>query len=250
MAGGSLIKVLETKNLKRWEKVTMEARLILESLIQSGKEIADGATQYAEKHLGLPTDAEQQKTVLKNVGTGAAIGAATTLLLGTKAGRRIAGKVAAAGTIATVGALAYQAYKRWSQNHGTTPSAEDAPLAALSGPAADKRNLTILRAMVAAANADGSIDPSEKAAIAAQLQTMDVSEESKAWLQREFQTPRTPWNVASLADTPAAAAEIYTFSSLIIDEANPSEEAYLEELRAALQLEPGLAADLKAQFAR
>ncbi|MCH9669881.1 MAG: tellurite resistance TerB family protein, partial [Gammaproteobacteria bacterium] len=53
--------------------------------------------------------------------------------------------------------------------------------------------------------------------------------------------------VAKGADSPAAAAEIYLLSLLVIDEVNPEERAYLQTLATELGLSPALVAELEKQ---
>jgi len=227
----------------------MDVRSILDSLMAAGKNVSSQATNFAEKNLGLPSDPQSKSEVLKTVGAGAAIGSIATLLLGTKAGRKISGKLAVAGTLAAAGTVAYKAYQQWANSQGKTTSEQsDAPMATLTGVSADRRSLTILRAMIAAANADGQIDASENSAIDEQMKQLDLPEDSQEWVRKELRTPRNAWGVASLSDSPAAAAEIYAVSSLIVDHQNEAEKAYLEDLRSALQLDPGFVKTLAREF--
>jgi uncharacterized membrane protein YebE (DUF533 family) len=53
--------------------------------------------------------------------------------------------------------------------------------------------------------------------------------------------------LARSADSPQARREIYAASVAIIDEQNPMERAWLNQLATALQLEPALAAELERQ---
>lgn len=227
----------------------MDVRSLLDSLMNAGRTATEHATDFAERNLGLPTDPDTQRDVLKTLGAGAALGGIATMILGTKTGRKIAGRVAAVGTLAAVGTVAYQAYEAWASKKGVAADAsKDLPMATLVGEDADKRSLTILRAMVAAAHADGEIDMAESLAIDEQMEKLQLPSDSRQWLRKELQSPRNAWNVASLADSPAAAAEIYTVSRIIVDQENPAEQAYLEELRAALQLDSGFVSALEQQI--
>jgi len=53
--------------------------------------------------------------------------------------------------------------------------------------------------------------------------------------------------LARNADSPQAAREIYVVSAVMIDEQNPMERAWLEQLAGALKIEPNLARELEQQ---
>ncbi|PNE01460.1 hypothetical protein A15D_02955 [Alcanivorax sp. MD8A] len=50
-----------------------------------------------------------------------------------------------------------------------------------------------------------------------------------------------------MADSPQAAREIYLVSVVMVDEQNPMERAWLDQLASALTLDAGLAAELEQQ---
>ena len=101
--------------------------------------------------------------------------------------------------------------------------------------------------MIAAANADGHIDAEEKQTIQAKLTELDLSDETLAGLQAELVGPLTPDQLALQVDSRAAASEVYLLSSLIVDEANPMERSYLNQLARALGLPPELTAKLEQE---
>lgn len=108
-----------------------------------------------------------------------ATGAIAAVLLGTKTGRGIAGNALAIGGLAAIAGLGYQAYKNYQA--GQAPAApSDAPSAnnpvllpppaeSGFGPASPAGSnefvLVLIRAMIAAAKADGHIDDAERALI-------------------------------------------------------------------------------------
>jgi uncharacterized membrane protein YebE (DUF533 family) len=53
--------------------------------------------------------------------------------------------------------------------------------------------------------------------------------------------------MASQADSPQAAREMYLVSAVIADEQNPMERAWLDQLAAALKLPLGMAQELDRQ---
>lgn len=187
----------------------------------------------------LQTDPNMQKTAM----TGAA-GLAAGLLLG-KGGF---GKLAKLGAAAAVGGLAYSAWQKYQQGQGGPAPQPDAfhPSAE-----ADKEQLgkTLVRAMIAAAKADGRIDAEEKEKIFAKLETMPLSAEEKAFVFDELAGPLDINAVAARADTPEHAAEIYAASLVAMTPDTAAERAYLEALAQKLKLPPALVSEIHAAAA-
>ncbi len=91
----------------------MDARRIFDDLLSSGQQLARQGQQYLEKSFGVPADGPGRDQALGNLGKGAAVGGVLALLLGTRAGRRVAGPLLKIGGAAALGALGYAAYKKW-----------------------------------------------------------------------------------------------------------------------------------------
>jgi uncharacterized membrane protein YebE (DUF533 family) len=199
---------------------------------------------------------QQAGGLLGGFGGGAVTGGLAGLLLGSKGTRKLAGNVVAYGGMAVAGALAYRAYQNYQAGKQASPAAvAETPL--LPPPTdtpfnpvqhADRQTLgrNLLRAMIAAAKADGHIDNTEQANIFAQMDKLNVSADDKVFVMDELRRPLDVDAVASAARTPEEAAEIYTVSLLAIDVDNPSERAYLSLLAARLNLEDKLVAHLHA----
>jgi uncharacterized membrane protein YebE (DUF533 family) len=200
---------------------------------------------------------EQAKGFLQSQGGGliggAAAGALTTLLLGTKTGRDVAGDALKLGTAAALGGLAYKAYTNYRDGKpliGTR--AADYIKAAQSGatlpgaPSANEHAMLLLRAMIAAALSDGLIDAAERQRIVGRLTDIGISAEEQTFLDREIAAPWSPQQFAAVAATPEIRSEIYLASSIAIDADTPAEKAYLRYLAATLGLEDGLVAHLEA----
>jgi uncharacterized membrane protein YebE (DUF533 family) len=184
---------------------------------------------------------------------GAAAGALTTLLLGTKTGRDIAGDALKLGTAAALGGLAYKAYTNYRDGKpliGTR--AAEYIKAAQSGatlpgaPPADAHALLLLRAMIAAALSDGLIDAAERQQIVGRLAQIGLDSEEQAFLDREIAAPWSPQQFAAAATTPEVRSEVYLASSIAIESDTPAEKAYLRYLAATLGLEDALVAHLDA----
>jgi uncharacterized membrane protein YebE (DUF533 family) len=119
----------------------------------------------------------------------------------------------------------------------------------LSGTAAQNRSVALLRALIAAAKADGHIDVAERAKINDQLRHLDLDAEIARFIDQEIARPLDVQEVAAGADSPEGAAEIYLASLLVIDDQNPAERSYLDELARALGLAPDLVTRLEAEVA-
>lgn len=203
-------------------------------------------------------------------GAGAATGAAATgalgLLLGSKQARRYAGKAAKFGGIAAIGLMAYKAYGTWqAQQQAPTPGTSDgvspdgrptSPVRALPAPRTVDRlaatevephSRAMLCAMIAAAKADGHLDPHERSLMDAELGRLAADHALRQWVDTELQRPLDPAEVARTATTPEIAAEMYLASLLVADAQSFMERAYLDELARQLQLAPTLKAALEAQ---
>lgn len=109
----------------------------------------------------------------------------------------------------------------------------------------DVRALVLLRAMIAAANADGEIDPVELEQIETNAIRLELPESARTWLRRELKTPRNVYSIASITEHPADAIAAYIVSHLIVDHQNDAEQAFLDELAGALQLTPRMVVEIE-----
>ncbi|MFP9138276.1 tellurite resistance TerB family protein [Devosia sp. XGJD_8] len=191
----------------------------------------------------LQTDKNTQRTAM----TGAAGLAAGMLLSGGGLGK-LAGNAVKLGAVAAVGGLAYNAWQNYQNNQqagAPTAPAQDAFIP----PASDTQGQeelgkTLVRAMIAAAKADGRIDAEEKEAIFGKLETMNLSSEEKAWVFDELSSPLDINAVVARADTPAHASEIYAASLVAITAETAAERAYLDALATKLKLDPALVSEI------
>lgn len=190
----------------------------------------------------IQTDPNTQRTAM----TGAAGLAAGLLLSGGKP-TKLLGNAAKLGAVAAVGGLAYKAWQSYQEKQAGAAQAprEDAFIPAPGNAAAEEElGKSLVRAMIAAAKADGRIDAEEKDAIFERLKTMPLSAEEKAWVFDELSTPLDINAVVARADTPEHAAEIYAASLVAITADTPAEQAYLEALAAKLRLDPALVTEI------
>lgn len=192
----------------------------------------------------LQTDQNTQRTAM----TGAAGLAAGMLLSGGGLGK-LAGNAVKIGAVAAVGGLAYSAWQNYQKNQQPGSQAPVPVQDAFIPPAADtagqeELGKSLVRAMIAAAKADGKIDAEEKEAIFGKLETMNLSSEEKAWVFDELSSPLDINAVAARADTPEHATEIYAASLVAITADTASERAYLDALASKLKLDPALVSEI------
>lgn len=225
----------------------MALKDMLDQMLAAGRGLATQGQAYAEQKLNVPSDGPERDAALSNLGTGALAGGALALLLGTGAGRKLAGTAAAIGGIGALGKVAYDAFQSWQADQSTTAVQSGTPLGQLTGDAAEQRSRLLFRAMIAAAKADGHIDEAERAAIGSASSQIGLDDDTRLMLEAELARPLDAAEIAAGADSAEAAAEIYLASLFVIDIDQPSERAYLDRLASALKLEPGLAQQLEAK---
>lgn len=183
---------------------------------------------------------------------GGLAGGLASNLLTTKKGRKMSKKALKMGGIAAVGALAYGAYQKYSNQ--TTPSAQ--PLSQQGEPqqlqqppegstfippkndrhAQDQLGMTLVRAMIAAARSDGTLDAQESQTIFQRIQSLPLEEDEKNLLVEEMGRPVDIDILVREATNVETASEIYVASLLAIDVDTPEEQSYLAMLAARLKL--------------
>lgn len=228
------------------EGKSMSNRNLLESLLQSGQDLAQRGQKFAEKQLGVPESGAERDQALSNLGKGAAVGGLLALLLGTGFGRRVAGPLLKIGGIAAVGTIGYNAYRKWQANQNSV-SIPGESIDKLTDESAQARSLLLIRAMIAAANADGHIDERERSAISSRIQGLEISSEDRQLLLAEIDHPLSGEDLAKQADSIIAKSEVYLTSLLLVDEQDTVEREYLNSLAQALGLPWELVKQLEAE---
>ena len=112
------------------------------------------------------------------------------------------------------------------------------PLAspAVEGPG-DSEALLLVRAMVAAASADGIVDGEERESIFARLHAAGLSEEEKIFVAGELSSPPGIEEILSGVKSPELARRVYAVSLLAVTVDTDEERGYLGELRRGLGLD-------------
>ncbi|MFN4171031.1 MAG: tellurite resistance TerB family protein [Pseudorhodobacter sp.] len=233
-----------------------DARSLLDGLIGQLGGAAGGTGGGLE---GIARKAKGAWDGQSGLAKGAIAGGLLGVLLGGKSTRRMAGSALKVGGTALIGGLAYKAWQDWQAGKaaGASPASAPVELPAPDGTvflpseplAADDLATRLLRAMVAAAKADGHVTPAERRRIGAQLETLGLGAEAQGLIEAELDAPLDVGAIAALARGPEEAAEIYAASLLVVDPDAPAEKGYLAMLAARLDLPAGLVDHLHARMA-
>lgn len=232
----------------------MNTRGLLDQLLKSGQDLLANKANPVGKNNGAAggrpgglLDGANLGSLLSGAGGGALAAGAMGLLLGNKSARKLGGKALTYGGLAALGVIAYKAYGNWQANQAAGPQAEPQTIDRLPEPQVELHSQAILRALVAAAKADGHVDARERQLIEGEFVKLSNDSELTTWLDRELNKPLDPADVARAATTPEMAAEMYVASVLMVDEEHFMERAYLDELAKQLKLPAELKAELELQ---
>jgi len=242
-------------------------------LNQGTGNLGAGVDQAVAKAAGVQSTGElvqkAKDVVSQNPGAAqAAVAGLAGLLLTSRQARGVAGNLAGLGGLALIGGLAYKAF----QNHqagrplfdtgapdlasAPQPAAVAAPAKALPSPpdfnpaafdpasATDDDAVLYLRTMVAAATADGQVDPAERARIVDAVSRAGLSPDAARWLDGEIAAPLTVDDIADRVQTPEKAAQVYAAARLALDPDTLQEREFLRRLAEALDLDPRLRAHI------
>jgi uncharacterized membrane protein YebE (DUF533 family) len=185
--------------------------------------------------------------------SGAAAGGLMALLMGNKSARKFASKAAGYGGAAVLGGLAFNAYRNWkdqqesAETHAGTAATAHSGRELIDPPELQHpiTELTLIKAMIAAAKADGHLDQGEQKRIHDVVGKMSLSAEAKGTifdlLQREI-------TIEELLDSSASMeqkSEVYLASCLVIDIDHPKEREHLDRLARLFELPNGLPEQLE-----
>ena len=183
---------------------------------------------------------------LKGFGGGVAATGLLSLLMGKKG---FGSNALQMGSMAALGALAYNAWKNYQGGQAAPASAAQGqfiPAEERSQAQTAQASELTIKAMIAAAAADGRIDTAESSTILAQIGTENA--EARAWLEQQIHNPPTPQTLAAeVGNDPALAAEIYLASRIVCGDLDRKEIVYLHELAEALHLDDALVEKLEHQ---
>ena len=171
------------------------------------------------------------------------------------------------GKKAGLAALAYLAYKAWNDSGNApqqstpvappekkgasgpfgalfdalgvfqpkTEGAEVATPAALPG-MDDAQALLLIRAMIAAANADGQITPDERSRILQHLDKAGAGQEERRIVEQEIQSPRPLDDIIREVRDQDTAEQVYLASEIALKGGSATEQRYLDFLASRLNI--------------
>ncbi|WP_439579881.1 DUF533 domain-containing protein [Elioraea sp.] len=132
---------------------------------------------------------------------------------------------------------------------GTATPAAPPPAPAEPVGAEDREALLIIRAMIAAARADGVIDAEERAAIAGQLDQAGLDDEARELVLKEFAAPASLDTLAAEITDPVLAAQVYAACTIAVGAATEPERAWLAELARRTGLAAATVAAIERRLA-
>lgn len=117
------------------------------------------------------------------------------------------------------------------------------------GPAAeDAESLLLIRAMIAAAKADGTVDATERRAIAQQLDAAGLEADERDFVLADFDKPMTPEGLAKQATDPMLRARLYAAAVAAMGEVTAPERDWLDRLAKAMKLDRAAAAAIEERL--
>ena len=186
-----------------------------------------------------------------------AAGALVAVLLGTSTGRSVTGAAVRLGGLAAIAGLGYKAWQNYKSGAAvetatqSQPDLIEAPKesgfdSTAANAAAREFALVLVRAMIAAARADGHIDDEERARIADRVALSGMDAEAQAFLAHELEKPVDLDGLVAAAKTEAQRVELYTASRLAIEPETRAERGYLDLLAGRLELPDALIDHIEA----
>jgi uncharacterized membrane protein YebE (DUF533 family) len=100
----------------------------------------------------------------------------------------------------------------------------------------DQKALLLIRAMIAAANADGQITAVERQRILSKLDEAGAAADDRRIVEQELQQPRSLDALLRDVTDSETAEQVYLASEMAIDAGSPAEKSYLQYLAARLNL--------------
>jgi uncharacterized membrane protein YebE (DUF533 family) len=188
------------------------------------------------------------------MGAAAAGAGAGAVILGTKTGRAVAGSALRIGALALIGGLAYKAIQNWQSGRPLLTGADAAGLqeaprgtgyetAAVTNDAA----ILYIRAMIAAAAADGRLDANEQQKILGGLKQAGLDREAEEFIAQEINNPASIQELVGLVQSEQEAVQLFTAARIAVDLDTQAENDFLVGLAQGLGLDGQLVAHIDAQ---
>jgi uncharacterized membrane protein YebE (DUF533 family) len=114
----------------------------------------------------------------------------------------------------------------------------------------DRQALVLIRAMIAAANADGQITPEERQRIVAKIDEAGADPDDHRVIERELSNPVPLDTLLREVNDPETAQQFYLASRVAIDGTTEVQRSYLQYLAHRLKLDPAQVDDVNRIPAR
>ncbi|CAO3409774.1 tellurite resistance TerB family protein [Azospirillum largimobile] len=102
----------------------------------------------------------------------------------------------------------------------------------------DQQALLLIRAMIAAANADGEITPDERSHILGTLDEAGAGPEERRIVEQELDRPQPLDALLQSVKDQQTAEQVYLASRMAVNEQSEAERSYLQYLASRLKLDP------------
>lgn len=102
----------------------------------------------------------------------------------------------------------------------------------------DRKALLLIRAMIAAAAADGEIDAAERGRILSNLDQAGADADDHRFVEQELAAPQSLDTLIGEVRDQETAEQVYLASEMAIEVDSPAERSYLQYLAARLNLDP------------
>ena len=176
----------------------------------------------------------------------ASAGGIGAVVLGTRTGRSVAASAAKLGALVMIGGLAYKAYQNYASGRPMISDPNFVPEVAPSGSGFEPQAVTqesaalYIRAMIAAAAADGRIDDAEQQKILGGLKQAGIDAEAEEFLANELNNPTSAADLAAAVSSPEEAVQVFTAARISVDLDTQEEHDFLVDLARRLKLDPKL----------
>lgn len=170
----------------------------------------------------------------------AALGSVIGSLLGSNDTKGTMGGALGGALLAGGGAMLWNKYK-----DSIARKNENNPLYGQAAPSLQERSKRIVRAIVFVSKSDGSVDDAERAAIASEMQKLDLGPEGDAFVEKAFAERIDPQLIASGVASAEEALDIYAVSCAAIDIDHFMERCYLDALARALNIPDDVKIDIE-----
>ena len=177
-------------------------------------------------------------------GLGGLLGAGA---LGAVLGNFASGDLLKNVALAGAGAVAWNFYRKWAAGQQQAEALAENRPAAGALPAGDPTAELVMRSMVYAARADGTIDASERQRMNKVLETMLGTQDGGVILERLETETIDPAKIAAQTRTPEQAEDVYRLSCSVIDVDHFMERGYLDALAQSLGISNARKGELEAE---